>query len=582
MSTLALDASRWAEGTTLAARRMDDAHAAALQEHERRALEYQQWETLGIVAPRTVSGVSITQMTAFEIAAWWCGINVVAGDVGVLDFDLYRRTGDDDREKVSGHPVARVLAEPNEYMTPMIFWQTLMAHALGWGNAYAEIEFDNAMRPIALWPIPPHEIEPVVTVKVTNQGRRESTLWYRYLGQYRLEAEDVLHIPGLGFDGIRGYSVVALARQSLGLSVALERFGSALFGNGTWPGMVLQHPGQLSTPALERLKASVQSMHRGSENAFKLLVAEEGMTVSKPVTVNPNDAQAVQTREHQIAEVARWLNLPPHKLKHKMGERPGGNLESSETDYHITTLLPWTTRIAQICNRKLISPGQRSSYYTEHTYSRRLQPTPKERSEIQKTYFEMRDDQGRRVLDVEQIARQENLPKPKTPPKADPPPAPATPPQDQPPPDPPPAAPQADRAVAVVRARTALDKIVRRYHRREAENMLRAARRGMPHFGERVEEFYGEGERGVLADSLEDALALSAGWLGSMVDARAVAEGFAQAYLVRSKDELLAIRAKEVDRDVAALLKRWEAVRPIEGVQELMAALGAEEEKHVA
>jgi HK97 family phage portal protein len=274
-------------------------HSEALADHEKRDITYEQFQSMGFVSPPTTAGVTVTQMTAFQVSAWWCGINVIAGDLAGLDFDLYRRAGDDDREKVSNHPVAKILGQPNEFMVPMIFWQTLMAHVLGWGNAYAEIEWDQAMRPIALWPIMPNEIEPVAVARKDARGRKSTAIAYRYRGQEPLiAAEDILHIPGLGFDGIRGYSVVSLARQSLGLTLAAERFGGSFFGNGAWTGLVLEHPRQLTTPAIERLKASVEDMHKGSEKAFKLFVAEEGMKVARPVTM-PRPWRRASTRSRR-------------------------------------------------------------------------------------------------------------------------------------------------------------------------------------------------------------------------------------------------------------------------------------------
>jgi hypothetical protein len=283
----------------------------------------------------------------------------------------------------------------------------------------------------------------------------------------------------------------------------------------------------------------------------------------------------VETREHQIAEIARWLKLPPHKLMHAMGQRPGGNLESSETDYHITTLLTWTTLIAQLCNRKLISSAQRPTYYTEHNYGRRLQPTPIQRMAIQAGYQKMG------VLTAEQIARQENLPKPK--------PAPAPPALSAPPPADPPADPTADpvpaaRTMRITTAQRALlTTIVTRYIRREGENAKRASKKGAAAFEEWANTFYAAGESAVLRESLEPAVALCLATSGSPEDPRPLTAAFSERHQERSKTELLELRAKDLDTAVPALLKKWETSRVIEGVEELMAALdAAEENEHVA
>jgi HK97 family phage portal protein len=539
-------------------------HREALRDHEARDIQYEQFQGMGLVSPPSTAGIAVTPLSAYQVSAWWCGINVIAGDIGVLDFDLFRRVGEDDREKVKNHPVAKVLDQPNEFMVPKVFWQTLLAHALGWGNAYAEIEYDNSLRPIALWPILPNEIEPVAYARLQN-GRKSTAIGYRYRGREPLiPAEDILHIPGLGFDGIRGYSVVSLARQSLGLAMAAERFEGAFFGNGTWTGMVLEHPSQLSDGALARMKTSVEQLHKGAENAFKLFVAEEGMKVGRPVTTSPKDAQADQIRDRQVEEIARWLNIPPHKLKHAMGERPGNNLEASETDYHITTLLPWTTLIAQICNRKLISAAQRGTYYTEHDFRRRLQPTPKERLEIQLGYLEAG------VMDADQIARQENLPKPK-PKAADVPPTPPPP----PPPVPTPTSPSADAPtrdhdrLARATLGVAMDA-VGRYSRRESAAATRAAKKGAAAFQAWAEAFYRD-ELPVLRGSLLPAVRLSLACRGLGGDADAISDRLAKRYLERSKEELLGLPAKDLDARTADLVARWETGRAADLADEILA-----------
>lgn len=547
MSILGLDDARRAEGPRVA----------------ERALTYQMGVDNGFVTPTTnTTGVSVTNYTAFQVSAWWCGINVISGDIGVLDRHVFQRLGNDDREKVlPPHPTAKVLEQPNEFMVSKVFWQTLMSHVLGWGNGYAEIEYDNALRPIALWPIMPTDIEPVCEVRVDGNGTRRTRLRYRYLGRFDMAPEDVLHIPGLGFDGLRGYSVVTLARQSLGLSMALEKFGGSFFGNGAWPGMVLEHPGKLTDQARENLRSSVESMHRGSENAFKVLIAEEAMKVGKPVTVNPNDAQANETREMQILEVARWLNLPPHKLKHRMGERPGGNLETSEQDYHTGSLLPWTTTIDQVLNLKLISKAQRATHYVEHNFARRLQPAAKDRMEIQKGYLDMH------VIDADQIARQENLPKPKKVEPAPPPMPPAP-----PPPEPAPEPPRALDLVAAARP-VALDGAAR-FIRLEAAAARRAASKGGQEFQRWADDFYAA-KADVLREMLEPACRTALLLAGSTRDARVAAQDIADGHAARSKAELLELNHKTLGESVPRLMDRWESTRAVE-MADKIAALAAE------
>src|SRR6187402_3264989 len=171
----------------------------------------------GLGAP-VAAGINVTEKTALTNSAFWNGVNLISSQIATLPRHVYRRTEDDSRERDRSQPAAKVLANPNPNMTDVVFWETLVAHILTWGNAYAEIEFDRAMRPIGLWPITPDRVTPFLEnglLKYKVTGARSGVL----------DAEDIFHVPGLGFDGLRGYSVIQMARQSLGLALAAERFG---------------------------------------------------------------------------------------------------------------------------------------------------------------------------------------------------------------------------------------------------------------------------------------------------------------------------------------------------------------------
>lgn len=534
-----------------------------------RALTYADFVNKGIVAGRTAAGVPVTQHSAYNIAAYWNGVTIIAGNLGVLDRVLYRRVGEDDRERATTHPVFRLVHDnPNPDMTAMDFWQTLVSHALTWGNGYAEIEWDNAMRPIALWTIPPDEIEPQVDSLVDSRGRRTSKLWYRYRGRDRIEAEDIFHLRGLGFDGVKGYSVVTMARQSLGLTIAAERFGATFFGEGAWAGVALQHPRKLPPEVQQRLRDSINEMHQGPDRAHRVIVLEDGMTASRPITIPPDDAQFLETRTLQIEEIARWLNLPPHKLKHKMGERPGGNLEASQIDFLTDTLLPWAIRIEQEAKRKLIPKAQRATYYVEHLFAKIMRADATTRATVQRAYFDMG------VLTAEQIARQENLPRPepRQEPRPDAPPLP--PPEPTPAPADPPVAPPAGQTSAAERA-VCIDAVTR-FMRRESEKAKRAARRGPEEFERWASDFYSR-EVEILTDYLTPAVWLRMASVGCSGGFARAARGVAEAYVERSRAELLALPAKEIAAEVPRLVDRWAVTRAVEVADQIM-ALRAQEE----
>jgi HK97 family phage portal protein len=305
---------------------------------------------------RTDAGVSVTEASALTYSPVWQAVSLIAGDVGSLPLIFYKKLANGGKERYTAHPLYSLLHDaPNPEMTSMVWRETQQAHAMTWGNAYSEIERDGAGRPIALWPLLPSQVTPF---------RERGFLRYRvasFEGQpdVILDARDMLHVPGLGFDGICGYGVVRQARQSLGLLAASERFGATFFGNGTTFGGALKHPKVLGDRATKNLRESINGYHQGPDKAHRFLILEEGMDYVK-FGVDPNDAQFLETRQFQIAEVARWFNLPVSKLREMENSSVRANIEQEALDYVISTLRPWLVRWEQEMKRKLISPLERN------------------------------------------------------------------------------------------------------------------------------------------------------------------------------------------------------------------------------
>lgn len=517
-----------------------------LQPSQQRSLTLADFPQLLLNNP-TAAGVTVTETTALNFSAYYNGVDIISSQVASLPRIVYRRGSGDVRERVDTSPLARLMAEPNQDMTDIVFWQTLMAHVLTWGNAYAEIEWDRAMRPIGLWPVSPQFIDPVL-----YNGR----LAYRFQGKTIIAGEDMVHITGLGFDGRRGYSVVQMARQSLGLGMAAERFGGAFFGNGAWPGFLLEHPGRISAEAAVRLQKSWDDLRRGPDRAYQTAVLEEGMKANK-LGIPPDDAQFLQTREFQVVEIARWLNLPPHKLKHKVGERPGGNIEASQIEFLTDTLRPWLVRIEQELDRKLIAPAQRTQLYVEHLVDSMLRTDNVSRMLSYKALFEMG------VLDAEQIAKKENLPKPKPAPTPEPgqPPIPADTPIKLPS--------SITRARIESAQRALLIDAVARFTRREAEKVRRAAKRPLADFGAWVEEFCRD-ERDVLRGHLAGPIRVNLAQREIEADADGVALRLAEAYLERSKEALLSLPARELEVAAERMVAEWLTTRPSQLAEEIL------------
>jgi HK97 family phage portal protein len=305
------------------------------------------------------TGVPVTEYSALNYSALWAAVARIAGDVASLPLILYKREKDGGKSRFTDHPTYALLHDqPNPEMTSMVFRETLQAHLLTWGNAYAEIEWRGNGRPAALWPLPPDRVVVMrsptgrVAYRVTNPTRQD----------VMVPAEDMLHIPGLGFDGLMGYSVIRMARESIGLGLATERFGGSFFGNGTTFGGLLKHPGKLSDAARKNLRESIEKRHQGVDRAHKFMLIEEGMDYVK-LGVSPDDAQFLETRRFQIAEIARWFQMPPHKLG-DLERATFSNIEQQEIDYVTGTLRKWLKRWEQEINRKLVL--QNGAQFAEH------------------------------------------------------------------------------------------------------------------------------------------------------------------------------------------------------------------------
>jgi HK97 family phage portal protein len=344
------------------------------------------------------SGVSVNEDSALTFSAWWCAVSTIAADVAGLPLFLYKRLQDGDREEFVAHPNHRLVHDaPNPEMTSIVFRETLTAHVLTWGNGFAEIERDGAGRAVALWPLEPYRVavqrdaSRSLTYRVSNEGKPDSLL----------SAADMLHIPGLSFDGVTGYSVVAKARESIGLGLATERYGGTLFANGASFGGVISTPTMTET-ARERFNAQLQEKYIGANKVGKLLILEGAGFEFKPTTMPADDAQFLATRQHQTTEVARWFKIPPHKLM-ELDRATFSNIEHQEQQYLNGTLLPWLERWEQELNRKLIRPLERGIQYFEHSVEGRLRGDAAARG----AFYQAMSNVG--AITPNEIRRRENL-----------------------------------------------------------------------------------------------------------------------------------------------------------------------------
>jgi len=309
-----------------------------------------------------LAGVTVTEDSAYTYAAFWQGVGLIAGHIASFPLIPYKRLPNGGKERQAGTRLYRLLHDEfNPYMSSFTAREVMQAHALTWGNAYAEIERDNAGRPLNLWPITPDRVQPYFET--------DGNVYYRVYGlsgqQVIIPARDMIHVAGLGFDGLCGYGVVRKARESLGLAMAAERFGAAFFGNGSTFGGILTAPESVAFDDEDEadLRASIEKFHQGVERAHRFLILHNGLSYQN-LGIPPKDAEFLETRRFQIEEVARWLNLPPHKLKH-LDRSTNNNIEHQGIEYHTDTLWPWQVRWEQEFNRKLIPSLERNLQFVE-------------------------------------------------------------------------------------------------------------------------------------------------------------------------------------------------------------------------
>lgn len=313
---------------------------------------------------RTTSGKPVNERTAMQTTAVYACVRILAEAVASLPLHVYEYQDDGGKKLVHDHPLYYLLHdEPNPEMTSFVFRETLMSHLLIWGNAYAQIIRDGAGRVLGLYPLLPDKMDVQRDDRgniyyVYSRNSDENPMFKEY-GDIRLKAEDVLHIPGLGFDGLVGYSPIAMAKNAVGMTLACEEYGASFFANGANPGGVLEHPGVLKDPS--KVRESWNSVYRGVNNAHKIAVLEEGMKYQQ-IGIPPEEAQFLETRKFQINEIARLYRIPPHMVG-DLDKSSFSNIEQQSLEFVKYTLDPWVIRWEQSLQRSLLLPREKGKYF---------------------------------------------------------------------------------------------------------------------------------------------------------------------------------------------------------------------------
>ena len=313
---------------------------------------------------RSNSGKRVNDRTAMQHTVVYACVRVLSEAIAQLPLHVYQYT-ENGKERVPRHPLYFLLHDqPNPEMTSFVFRETLMSHLLIYGNAYAQIIRNGRGDVLGLYPLMPDKVR-----VDRDQRNRLVYIYSRYdeanpnlkqQGDIVLQAEDVLHIPGLGYDGLVGYSPIALAKNAIGISLACEDYGSTFFANGASPSGVLEHPGVIKNP--ERVRDAWQRAYGGS-NSHHTAILEEGMKYT-PISISPEQAQFLETRKFQINEIARIFRVPPHMVG-DLEKSSFSNIEQQSLEFVKYTLDPWVIRWEQSIQRTLLAPDEKKTYFVK-------------------------------------------------------------------------------------------------------------------------------------------------------------------------------------------------------------------------
>lgn len=287
-------------------------------------------DTLGGAA--TYAGKSVTIESSMQLVPVFSAVSLLAGSIGSLPVMVYRRL-EEGRERATNHRAWKLLHDsPNPEMAADEVWEIVGTHLLLWGNAFLAKVRSNQGIVSELWPLRPNRVQ----VGKDKNGERYFTLDGR---PERYTQEDILHIRGLGTDGVVGLSPVQQARQALASSMSLEEFAARFWDNSASPGGVLRHPNRLSDPAAERLRETWTGRQAGVKNAGKTAILEEGMEWQS-IGIPQNDAQFIETAGFNNLQVALLFRVPPSML----GAKTGDSLTYSSTEMQGIDFVRWSLR----------------------------------------------------------------------------------------------------------------------------------------------------------------------------------------------------------------------------------------------
>lgn len=343
------------------------------------------YPTSGLTLFGLGAGKQINEKTALTFSAVYSCVRVLSESIGQLPVHVFKRESDGDRVHTMDHPISAIVSrQPSPIYTPFSFYSTMASNCLLWGNSYAVIERNGAMRPTRLDIIHPSLVTPMfddnnnVFYEVRSDGLEKSPA-------KRYDAKEIIHFRGFSYDGINGISPIALHKDSIGLGMAAVEYGASFFGNGASLSGVLEHPSKLSKEASERLINSWNSKYQGSAQAGKTAVLEEGLKY-KAISMPPDQAQFIATRKFSVEDVARIFRVPQHMIQN-LDNATYSNIEQQSIDYVVHSLTPWLVQMEQEMNQKLFRENERVDHYVKFNTNGLLRGDQKSRGDYYQTLW---------------------------------------------------------------------------------------------------------------------------------------------------------------------------------------------------
>ena len=330
---------------------------------------------------------------ALTLTSVWNAIRLLSESVSSLPISVYRKENNGDKVEDVNHRIYNLIKfKPNNFQNKITFFEYIMYSILTDGNAYVQIIRDNSANPVQLIPLNPDYV---------NIFIKENELFYQMDGGSVLDSADVLHIKLITDDGIEGLSPIDQCAKAINWSLSMEEFGSTFFKNGAKPSSVLSTDRALSETAIERLKNSFNSSYAKLKSSNSTIILEEGLTF-KPISISPEQAQFLASRQFGIEEIARIFNIPPHMLK-DLSKSSFNNIEMQSQEYVTYTLMPYLTRIEQEMNLKLFRTNELGKTFVEFNVNGLLRGDVKTRNEAYKTAIQ------NGYMSINEVRQKENL-----------------------------------------------------------------------------------------------------------------------------------------------------------------------------